>query len=93
MNLKLQEKDASALFLALDEIVNFDLYKDNLFNQNERESILDIYKQVKKYNPYHLKDNPRYVGKKWNLKKLEKKESVIHVNLSSIREIYMVKKA
>ena len=64
MNLKLQEKDASALFLALDEIVNFDLYKDNLFNQNERESILDIYKQVKKYNPYHLKDNPRYVGRK-----------------------------
>ena len=64
MNLKLQEKDASALFLALDEIVNFDLYKDNLFNQNERESILDIYKQVKKYNPYHLKDNPRYVAKK-----------------------------
>ena len=63
MNLKLQEKDASALFLALDEIVNFDLYKDNLFNQNERESILDIYKQVKKYNPYHLKDNPRYVGR------------------------------
>ena len=64
MNLKLQKKDASALFLALDEIVNFDLYKDNLFNQNERESILDIYKQVKKYNPYHTKDNPRYVGKK-----------------------------
>ena len=64
MNLKLQEKDASALFLALDEIVNFDLYKDNLFNQNERESILNIYKQVKKYNPYHLKDNHRYVGKK-----------------------------
>jgi len=81
MNLKLQEKDASALFLALDEIVNFDLYKNNLFNQNERESILDIYKQVKKYNPYHLKDNPRYVGRKWNLKKPEKKESVIHVNL------------
>ena len=81
MNLKLQEKDASALFLALNEIVNFDLYKDNLFNQNERESILDIYKQVKKYNPYHLKDNPRYVGRKWNLKKLENKESVIHVNL------------
>jgi len=78
MNLKLQEKDASALFLALDEIVNFDLKK---FSQDERESILDIYKQVKKYNPYHLKDNPRYVGKKWNLKKLEKKESVIHVNL------------
>ena len=47
MNLKLQEKDASALFLALDEIVNFDLYK-----------------KVKKYNPYHLKDNPRYVGRK-----------------------------
>ena len=64
MNLKLQEKDASALFLALDEIVNFDLYKDNLFNQNERESILDIYKQVEKYNPYHLKDNPRYVRRK-----------------------------
>ena len=64
MNLKLQEKDASALFLALDEIVNFDLYKDNLFNQNERESILDLYKKVKKYNPYHLKDNPRYVSKK-----------------------------
>ena len=63
MNLKLQEKDASALFLTLDEIVNFDLYKDNLFNQNERKSILDIYKQVKKYNPYHLKDNPRYVGR------------------------------
>ena len=61
MNLKLQEKDASALFLALDEIVNFDLKK---FSQDERESILDIYKQVKKYNPYHIKDNPRYVGKK-----------------------------
>ena len=61
MNLKLQEKDASALFLALDEIVNFDLKK---FSQNERESILDIYEQVKKYNPYHLKDNLRYVGKK-----------------------------
>ena len=61
MNLKLQEKDLSALFLALDEIVNFDLKK---FSQDERESILDIYKQVKKYNPYHLKDNPRYVGKK-----------------------------
>ena len=30
MNLKLQEKDASALFLALDEIVYFDLYKENL---------------------------------------------------------------
>ena len=78
MNLKLQEKDASALFLALDEIVNFDLKK---FSQDERESILDIYKQVKKYNPYHIKDNPRYVGRKWNLKKLENKESVIHVNL------------
>ena len=38
MNLKLQEKDASALFLALDEIVNFDLYKGNLFSQDERES-------------------------------------------------------
>ena len=61
MNLKLQEKDASALFLALDEIVNFDLKK---FSQDERESILDIYKQVKKYNPYHTKDNPRYVGRK-----------------------------
>ena len=64
MNLKLQEKDASALFLALDEIVNFDLYKENLFSQEERESILDVYKKVKKYNPYHLKDNSRYVGKK-----------------------------
>ena len=64
MNLKLEEKDASALFLALDEIVNFDLKK---FSQDERESILDLYKKVKKYNPYHLKDNPRYVGKKWIL--------------------------
>ena len=61
MNLKLQEKDASALFLALDEIVNFDLKK---FSQDERKSILDIYMKVKKYNPYHLKDNPRYAGKK-----------------------------
>ena len=61
MNLKLQEKDASALFLALDEIVNFDLKK---FSQDEKESILDLYKKVKKYNPYHLKDNPRYVGRK-----------------------------
>jgi len=64
MNLKLQEKDASALFLALDEIVNFDLYKGNLFSPEERDSIIDIYIKVKKYNPYHLKDNPRYVGKK-----------------------------
>ena len=64
MNLKLQEKDASALFLALDEIVNFDLYKGNLFSQDERESILDVYKKVKKYNPIHLKNNPKYVGKK-----------------------------
>ena len=64
MNLKLQEKDASALFLALHICLNFDLYKDNLFNQNERESILDLYKKVRKYNPYHLKDNPRYVGRK-----------------------------
>ena len=64
MNLKLLEKDASALFLALDEIVNFDLYKANLFSLEERESILDVYKKVKKYNPYHLKDNPRYVGRK-----------------------------
>ena len=64
MNLKLQEKDASALFLALDEIVNFDLYKANLFSLEERESILDVYKKVKKYNPYHLKNNPRYVGRK-----------------------------
>ena len=61
MNLKLQEKDASALFLALDEIVNFDLKK---FSQNERESILFIYQKVKQYNPYHLKNNPRYVGRK-----------------------------
>ena len=61
MNLKLQEKDASALFLALDEIVNFDLKK---FSQDERESILDVYKKVKKYNPYHLPNNPKYVGKK-----------------------------
>ena len=64
MNFKLKEKDASALFLALDEIVNFDLYKKNLFSQDERKSILDIYKKVKKYNPYHLKNNPKYVGKK-----------------------------
>ena len=64
MNLKLEEKDASALFLALDEIVNFDLYKENLFSQDERESILFIYQKVKQYNPYHLKDNPRYVGRK-----------------------------
>ena len=64
MNLKLQEKDASALFLALDEIVNFDLYKANLFSLEERESILDVYKKVKKYNPYHLKNNPKYVGRK-----------------------------
>ena len=61
MNLKLLEKDASALFLALDEIVNFDLKK---FSKDEIESILDIYKKVKKYNPYHLKDYPRYVGRK-----------------------------
>jgi len=61
MNLKLQEKDASALFLALDEIVNFDLKK---FSQDERESILFIYQKVKQYNPYHLKNNPKYVGKK-----------------------------
>ena len=61
MNLKLQEKDASALFLALDEIVNFDLKK---FSQDERESILNVYKKVQKYNPYHLKDNSRYVGRK-----------------------------
>ncbi len=61
MNLKLEEKDASALFLALDEIVNFDLKK---FSQDERESILDIYIKVKKYNPYHLPNNPKYVGKK-----------------------------
>ena len=61
MNLKLQEKDASALFLALDEIVNFDLKK---FNQEERESILFIYQKVKQYNPYHLKNNPKYVGRK-----------------------------
>ena len=64
MNLKLEEKDASALFLALDEIVNFDLYKANLFSLEERESILDVYKKVKKYNPYHLKNNPKYVGRK-----------------------------
>ena len=64
MNLKLQEKDASALFLALDEIVNFDLYKRNKFSPEERDSIVDIYIKVKKYNPYHIKDNPRYVDKK-----------------------------
>ena len=64
MNLKLQEKDASALFLGLDEIVNFDLYKENLFNQDERESILFIYQKVKQYNPYHLPNNPKYVSKK-----------------------------
>ena len=67
MNFKLEEKDASALFLALDEIVNFDLYKENLFSQDESESILHIYKKVKKYNPYHLKNNPKYVGRKWQL--------------------------
>ena len=61
MNLKLQEKDASALFLALDEIVRFDLKK---FNQNERESILDIYRKVRKYNPIHLKNDPRYICRK-----------------------------
>ena len=61
MNLKLQEKDASALFLALDEIVNFDLKK---FSQDERESILFIYQKVKQYNPYHLPNNPKYVSKK-----------------------------
>ena len=64
MNLKLQEKDASALFLALDEIVNFDLFKENLFSQEERESILNIYSKIRKYNPYHLKNNPKFVGKK-----------------------------
>tara|TARA_B100001093_G_scaffold359577_1_gene344267 strand:- start:720 stop:914 length:195 start_codon:yes stop_codon:yes gene_type:complete len=64
MNLKLQEKDASALFLALDEIVNFDLYKGNLFTTEERDSIVNIYIKVKKYNPIHLKNNPKYVGKK-----------------------------
>ena len=64
MNLKLQEKDASALFLALDEIVNFDLYKGNLFSPEERESILDVYKKVKKYNPIHLKNDPRYICRK-----------------------------
>ena len=64
MNLKLQDNDASALFLALDQIVNFDLYKENLFSQEERESILFIYQKVKQYNPYHLKNNPKFVGKK-----------------------------
>ena len=39
MNLKLKEKDASALFLALDETVNFDLKK---FSQDERESINEM---------------------------------------------------
>ena len=70
MNLKLKEKDLSALFLALDEIVNFDLKK---FSQDERESILDIYKQVKKCNPYHLKENPRYVGRKWTYASQDRK--------------------
>ena len=46
MNLKLQEKDASALFLALDEIVNFDLYKRNKFSPEERDSIVDIYIKI-----------------------------------------------
>ena len=36
MNLKLQEKDASALFLALDETVNFDLKK---FSQSDADLI------------------------------------------------------
>ena len=40
---------------------NFDLKK---FSQDEKESILNLYKKVKKYNPYHLKNNPRYVGRK-----------------------------
>ena len=64
MNLKLQEKDASALFLALDEIVNFDVYNKEKFSVEERESILNIYSKIRKYNPYHLKDNPKYVGRK-----------------------------
>ena len=42
MNIKLQEKVASALFLALYEIFNFELKK---FSQDERESILDVYKK------------------------------------------------
>ena len=30
----------------------------------EIESVIKVYKKIKKYNPYHLKDNPRYVGRK-----------------------------
>ena len=64
MNLKLEEKEASALFLALDICLNFDLNKQNGFTDEEIESVIKVYKKVKKYNPYHLKDNPRYVGRK-----------------------------
>ena len=64
MNLKLQEKDASALFLALNEIVNFEVYNKEKFSVEERESILDIYSKIRKYNPYHLPNNPKYVGRK-----------------------------
>ena len=53
MNLKLQEKDASALFLALDICLNFDFNKENGFTDEEIESVIKVYKKVKKYNPYH----------------------------------------
>ena len=47
MNLKLEEKEASALFLALDICLNFDLNKENGFTDEEIDSVIKVYKKVK----------------------------------------------
>ena len=57
LNLKLTPNQATALYLALDNTIYFGTDFRDRFTKQQREDVLDIFKQARPYNPQWRKNN------------------------------------
>tara|TARA_A100001201_G_scaffold26853_1_gene29616 strand:+ start:1804 stop:1992 length:189 start_codon:yes stop_codon:yes gene_type:complete len=57
LNLNLTPDQATALYLALDNTIYFGTDFRDRFTKQQREDVLDIFKQARPYNPQWRKNN------------------------------------
>ena len=57
LNLNLTPDQATALYLALDNTIYFGTDFKDRFTKQQREDVLDIFKQSRPYNPQWRKNN------------------------------------
>ena len=57
LNLNLTPDQATALYLALDNTIYFGTDFKDRFTKQQREDVLDIFKQARPYNPQWRKNN------------------------------------